>query len=417
MINNEISFDTQSGISVEEQKEILTQINGITEKYRQQLAQKDNFKQEGNKSIIKAEKNGAVFPIAVNIAAVLMLVFGALLLITFNTRTYALARSGNAVYNLTERTLIEEIRRDTALAIAAKETEIALIASRLFEVDDELLQLYSSNLALTSEQRSSQERLLSMQNAFREELSILQDERSLILENSRSREARLRAQLDERTREFAHVQTRAGELDSAVSELERLTGEQEILTALDAQFSGALAAIRNFIQNNQYDEAMQTAANLRQLSGSNVLISSRTFQSRRIFYNQTLDFVEALITNARRGSGGGNAEQIDLLSRNVQLENNISELQKTIEALSSGGTGLTGRISELEETISSLRNANSLQEQNAAEKDGKIALLETENSGFTLTISQLRDANVSQEQEIANLRNQITIIRQALMEN
>jgi chromosome segregation ATPase len=318
---------------------------------------------------------------------------------------------GNAVYNLTERALIEEIRKDTAEKIAAKEMEMAAVISRLDEVDDELSKLYSNNQNLSVEQITAQGKLLAMQNSFRDELAVLQDERSQILEASHSKEARLRAQLDERTREFAAAQQKvSGELDFAVSELDRLTTEQEKIAAIDAQVSGGFASVKDFIQKGQYDQALGTVENLRRFCNNNTLASSRVFQSRKDFYNQSVDFVEAMIVDARKNSGsspGLESEQFELAAKNVQLQNNISEMQKTIDALSSGGSGLNRRVSELEASVSSLQKGSS-------EKDDKISSLETEKTNSTAEITRLRNANTAQEQEISRLRNQVGIAQQAL---
>jgi chromosome segregation ATPase len=409
MNKEEIVFDEKSGISLEEQREILSKINGIAEKNRRLLSQTGSQEDEKKGKVFNAKKNGAVFPLAVNVAAMVMLLGGAFLLVFFNGKKDAQVRTGNTVYNLTERTLIEEIRKDTSEQIAAKETEMASITSRLNEVDDELSKLYSSNQELTAEQIAAQERLLAMQNSFLGELAVLQDERSQILEASRSREARLRAQLDERTKEFAAAQQKtAGELDFAVSELDRLATEQEKIAAIDAQVSGGLAAVKDFIQKGQYDQASGVVVNLRRFCNSNLLASSRVFQSRKDFYNQAIDFVEIMIYDARKSSGSSSdSDQFELMAKNVQLQNNIDEMQKTINALSSGGSGLTNRISELETNISNLQ-------QNSSEKDHTISLLETENTRFTTEITQLRNANTAQEQEMTRLRNQVAIAQQAL---
>lgn len=419
----EVVFDAKSGISVEEQKEILSQINSIAEKNRRLLSQNASALQAGAKqgSVINAKKNGAFFPLAINIAAAVVLCAGALLLISSNGRMDAQVRTGGAVYNLTERALIEDIRRDTAQKIAAKEKEIASIASRLDEVDSELFQLYSSNQDLNAEQLAAQQRLLSMHNVFREELATLQEERSQILEDSRSREARLRAQFEERTREIAAAQQRAaGELDSAVSELERLTNEQERIAAIDAQLSGGLAAINAYMKDSQYDQAAQTIASLRHFCNNNALASSRSFQSKREFYNQALNFIEAMIADVRGNSGVRSAdagvEQADLQARNVQLQDTIAEMQKTIDAFNSGSSGQSRRLSELEGTVSSLRGNVSSLETSAAEKDRTISTLQGQNANLSQTVTTLQSANSTQEQEIANLRNQLAIIRQALQE-
>jgi hypothetical protein len=93
--NEEIVLDPSSGISIEEQNEILTQINGIAEKNRRYLSQKEPG--TGKKLVINAKKSGAFFPLAVNIAAVIVLCAGAFILIQCNSMRNAQIRTGGAV--------------------------------------------------------------------------------------------------------------------------------------------------------------------------------------------------------------------------------------------------------------------------------------------------------------------------------
>ncbi|MCL2806022.1 MAG: hypothetical protein FWD26_08800 [Treponema sp.] len=394
----DIVFDEKFGISVEEQKEILSQINGISEKNRQKLSQ----------AITPGAKKGFVFPVIVNIAAVILLLAGVLLIVLFSKRTDALYRTGNAVYSITERALIEEIRKDTAELIAAKEREIEIIALRMEEVDEELLKLYSSNVSLTAVQLASRENLLAMQAAYRGELNILQEERSQILETSRAREARLRSLLEERTRDQMLV---SGELDSARSEMEKLTAEQEKASAIEAHFTGGITSIASLVQNRQYDQAAQSIINLRDFINSASV-------SKREYYNQSLNLMETLLNEARRNSGTPNPlEQLELLAKIAQLEDTISELQRTISASASGSSGQASRISELETSAAGLRNTITSLEQASSQKDAAISALQAENASLTSAAAELRTSNSAFEQEIANLRNQISIIRQALLDN
>jgi chromosome segregation ATPase len=414
----EVVFDEKTGISLEEQKEILFKINTIAERNRKSLSQGAHGANSIEVSAIKAKKSGAFFPLAVNIAAVVILAAGVFILISFNGKKDAQVREGTAVFNLTERALIEEIRKDTADKIASKEREIAFISSRLEEVDAQLMQLYSSNQELTAEQLSAQGRLLSMQVSFRADLSALNEERSQILEDSRSREARLRALLDERAREFAAAQQKtASERDSAVSELERLTGEQERAAASDAQLSGGLAAIAALVQDGRYDQASQSAESLRLLNNNSAVSSTRSYQSRREFYNRALDSVETMIAQLRKNTGADSGrEHWDLQVTNAQLEDKIAEMQKTIDAFSAGSSGQALRLSEMEQSLSSLRAANASLQTAAAEKDRTINSLETEKASLTQTAADLRSANSAQEQEITVLRSRINNILQAAQE-
>jgi chromosome segregation ATPase len=411
----EVVFDEKTGISAEEQKEILAKIDGIAEKNRLSLSKGASGHTE--KQTVKAKKSGALFPLAVNIAAAVILFGGGLFLVSFNGKKDAQVREGTAVYNLTERAVLDEIRKDTAQRLASKEQEIESINSRLEEVDAQLSELYSSNQGLTAEQLAAQERLISMQSSFRSDLSALQNERSQILEDSRSREARLRAQLEERNREFAAAQQKASsELDSAMAELDLLSKEQERAAAIDAQLSGSFQAISVLIQNGQFEQAAQAVENLR-LFFNSAALAARAFQPRREFYNQAINSIEIAVNEMRRSGGsGGEKEQWELQAANTRLEETIAGMQKTIDAFSAGSSGQANRLSELEASVSTLRAANAALETAAAEKDRNISSLQTERGNLNQTVSDLKTVNSEQEQEILNLRSQLSIIRQALQE-
>jgi len=400
MSKDDVVFDEESGISVEEQKEILSKINGIAEKNRKLLSQTTQI--DNGKIIINAQKSGARFPLAVNIAAAGILLIGILFMFLFYGKKDSQVRIGKAVYDITERTLIEEIRKDTSEKLAEKDMKISSISTRLDEVDDELSKLYSSNQELTKEQIAAQEKLLALQNSYRDELAGLQEERSQILEASRSREARLRAQLDERAREYAAAQQKtSGELDYANSELDRLTTEQERIAAIDAQVSGGLASVKEYIKNGQYDQASNVVENLRHFCNTNTLASSRVFQSRRDFYNQSIDFVEAMIIDAQRNSGSSiGSQQFDLQAKNVQQQEKINELQKTIDTLSKGGSEVTKKIGELQASIN--------------EKDDKISALEADKKKSADDITRLQNSITTKDQDITRLRSQLSTIQQAL---
>ena len=188
-----------------------------------------------------------------------------------------------------------------------------------------------------------------------------------------------------------------------MNELDRLTSEQERIAAIDAQVSGGLASISGYIQTKQYEQALQVVGNLRHFCNNNTLSSLRAFQARRDFYNQTLDFMEAMVTDARRNSGsGGGEEQFELAARNVQLQERISEMQKNLDAASSGSSGLTNRITELTETTTALH-------QSVMEKESEISSLQTEKTTLSSTVE-------TRDREITNLRNQLEVIRQLLQD-
>ena len=418
----EIIFDDKSGISIEEQREILCKINKIAEKNRRSLSQGASGEESGKKKSgpLNAKKTGAFFPMAVNIAAIIMLCAGAFLLFFFNGKADARIRKGTAVFNLTERALIEEIRRETAEKISAKEQEISLIASRLSEVGLQLALLHSGSQILSTEQLAAQERLLSAQNSYRAELAVLQEERAQILESSRSSEARLRARLEE----FAAGQSSAAALDSASGGLERITNGQEAAAAIDAQISGGLAAADELVKRGEYERAAGLIETLRALYNNNAYALSRSFQARRDFYNQSLYLLETMIIDAAGKSGlqlaqGAGSQDRELAAKNAELEETIAGLRATLDAFNSDGSAQARRLGELEEAVSTLRAQASSLETRIAESDRTITSLESEKTELAQTVSardsairDLQSANAAQTQEITDLNNQLNAIRQ-----
>ena len=344
--NDDIVFESNSGISIEEQKEILLKINSISENHRSSLS-------EGDKTLVKAKKSGLGFPLIVNILAIIIFCAGAVLLILINKGIDIQRRTGDAVFNETERAVINEIRRDTAQRIAEKDREIAFITARMAEIDEQLLLLFAGSGSLTIEQLEDQERLLSMQIIFRNDLHTLQMERAHILEESRAMEEILRSQLAERTRAW---QLTTMELDSAMLEIENLRTERDRLAAMDALIAGGLS-----------------------LTG----------------------------TPAHTGS---EEDVLQLQEQITQLQITINEMQSTIDLLSSTDDAGARRTIELEGTVSSMRGTIASLEQAAQARDNEIAALEDERSS-------LQSINTIQEQEIANLRNQINVIREMLLDN
>ena len=399
---NEIKFDAASGISVEEQKEILAKINGIAEKNRRLLSQAP-----AGKSAVQAKKSGALFPLVINLAALVILIGGGLFLFLFNGKADAQIREGRAVYDLTERALINEIRKETADKLASKDGEIARILSHLDDVDAQLNNLQSSNKDLNTEQLAAQQRLITMQNLYRSELSALQEDRSKILEESRSREAVLRAQLEERAREFASAQQKSGaELDSAVSELEKLSNEQAKIAAIDSQLSGGLAAVSEMVRKGEYDEAAQHIESLKHFCNNNTYASLRSFQVKKEYYNQVIDSMEWMIDDMRKYRSG---DQWSLQEKTEKLEDTIAEMQKTLDAVSSGSSGQAGRIAELTASVSTL-------ETTVLEKEKSIKQLETEKTSLQ-TESQDRQTRLDSINEIIDGKSVTDMTLGELMEN
>jgi chromosome segregation ATPase len=462
-----VVFDRSSGISEEEQREILAGIDRIAEKNRRALS--------GGRPAVQAQKKGGLFPALVNAAAVLVLGGGVLLLSSFHGKEEVRFRESPAAYNPAERALIEEIRRETSSLLDAKESEISLIMSKLTGVDSELQDLQSSvenmmgekeaelrkemgeafaaerrrlvdqNLSeaaiaermrrfdadrialmntelasyrqrLDAERAASESNLQKLQEEYRAGLSTLQDERSQILESSRAREASLHAQLEARTRELKDLsEQNQAALSSARLELERLSGEQERAAVIEGQLGGYYGTVLNHIRAGRLDEAAPAVRALREFLSSPAFTGSPAARSRREIYAASADALEALIRAVPRNAGGspaaagGEADQIiaDLQDRNARLEESMVELNRTIAAYNSQSSGLGQRIAETEGTASALRTLNQSLQQQVTDREQTIAGLQSQSAAQSEIITA-REARIG-ELEAANAAQTQTI--------
>jgi DNA repair exonuclease SbcCD ATPase subunit len=420
-----IVFDSASGISQDEQREILAAINRVAEKNRQSLSA--GAVPAGKGRLFTAKKKGGLFPVLVNAAAVLFLAGGFFLLSSLHGREDTGVREGNRVYNSAERALIEEIRRETSSKIEAKENEISQISSKLEDVDAELRELYSSNEELTAEQRAAEESLRGLQEEYRSSLATLRDERSQILEEARAREAVLRAQFEERTRELSAAADQSlAALSSARSELERLGGEREKAALVESQLGAYFAAVSDQIRGGGFAEALDTLAAMRVFLDTPAFSGLPSIQTRKDLYTRAINSIEEMTGEVLKREAGGSPEDAEeslaeALEKNAQLEETIAGLNRTVAAFNTQGSDLGRRLGELEESAAALRGLNAALEQSAAAKDDAISALEAQNAGLGQTVAareaaieELRSQNAAQEEENASLNTQLNSLRDAI---
>jgi chromosome segregation ATPase len=403
--NHEIVFDSGCGIPEEEQRDILARINGIAEKNRLSLSSPGDSGGEDMKTrSFKAQKTGGFFPLLVNAAAIALLAGGFLILSAYKGKTDTQVREGTKVYNAAERALIEEIRKETSSRLKDKENEISQINSQLEGIDAELRELLSSKQELTAEQKASESRLKSMQDAHRKSLSSLQEERSDILEEARTRESSLQAQLESRIRELALVSQGAAGADAAYDEIDRLSREQTQAAAVEAQMAALFNNLNNKINLNRLDEAAEIIKNMRSFLNTPSFQGLRSIQARKELYTQAINSFEKMIEDAMKNqaalaSGIPPTDEAieklvaDLWERTDRLEKELSDKDKTLASLSSGGNDRERRINELQ------REAN--------DKDGQIRSLETRNTTLTQSNTTLTQTNTTQKRTIDSIQEVI----------
>jgi len=443
--NPEIVIDAGSGISVEEQREIIVQINGIAEKNRLSLSAGTETG-KGLRKRFKAKKNGGLFPVLVNIFAVAALAGGFFLLYSFQTEAEIQAREGTRVFNTGERALIYEIRRETTALLAEKDREINAILASLTDLETQMHNLLVGSEILTMEQQAIQTQLRLQQEERLAALALARDERSRILDEARSQEARLQAQLDARTRELAAITDRhAAELEAARNELAQASREQAQAATVEAQIAAFFANAHAQVAENRFQDAEQTVIALREFINTPAFQGLRLIQARRDLYIQAANTLEAVLEERRTIHqamlAGALPPDLDAETRLreeiAQLERVLTERESTIDALGDGASGAAQRISQLENSVTTLQSTNATltsqvntlqgnlttQTQAAANSQQALTTLQAENTTLSQaistrdsTISQLQQQNTLNEQEITNLNNQIAAIRQLLLD-
>jgi len=390
--DNEIVFEANSGISEEEQQVILEQINGIAEKNRLSLSAGADIitdkNKKRNKKKYNAKKRGGIFPVMVNVAAILILAGGVAALSSFQGKTDIKVREGSKIFGSTERALIDEIRKETSFRLEEKENEISYMTSQLEVIDAELRELHSNNLELTAEQQEIENRLLNLQEDYRSSLINLHDERSQILEESRAREAALR--------ELAlSAEQSSASADEARAELERLTREQSQAAIIESQMNELFSNLYDKINDERFDQAADTVQLMRNYLEIPAF-QTRSMQTRKELYTNTLDSFEAMINEALR-------TRLGIAPVDRESENIIAGMQAQLAQLTQNEREFQGRVNQLE--------------QNIAEKDRTINSLNTQGSDATRLLSDSNRLLAERDNQITSLRADLTRQTQAAETN
>jgi uncharacterized protein (DUF3084 family) len=149
----------------------------------------------------------------------------------------------------------------------------------------------------------------------------------------------------------------------------------------------------------------------------------RSVQARKEMYTQAVDSFETMVEYARINNGGADRSDrntvislTDLQTKITRLEQNLAEKDKTIEAVSSQGSGAAKRLTEMEKTNNTLQTRNS-QLQSDLERQTRSAAsfqreLQTEKAETT-RLNQL----VSDRETTIRSRDAVISSREAVIAN
>ena len=426
-----IVFDAASGISLEEQQEILDGINAMAGERRLSGGGPES------EAIAGARKKGFLFPLLVNACALALLGAGFFLLFFIQRQDDGDIRRVSAGLGYTERTLIQEIRRETSRRISEKETEIDGIRSMLSSADAEYRILLGSVETLTEEQKERAAYLLAMQEEYQDTLLVLQNEQARIIEDSRMQEAALRAQAEELVHDLSgQIAQSQAMLGSAMDELKRLGSERERAAMAESQMSGFYKVLGRQIDSGSLDEAAKNLDAMK-LFLDTAFRGSRSMEEQKRNHLAAIAALEAAVSEAvsarAKATSAGTAPPAqgagdeaafkELAARYEALEAAASVLEqraadqdKALAVLGSQGSDQSKAIAEYVTEIATLRTANSNQQQTLNRRDGEIADLRAESFAGAQQLSDLNNSVASLQSDLRAANGRATDNEAALAE-
>jgi chromosome segregation ATPase len=467
----DIVFDTSSGFSESEQREILENIEALT--------RKEKIAPVSEEQKLTPQKRGGKFPLLVNLGGALLLIGGVLVLSFFYRQDESELRGGAVPLGVTDRKLIQEIRRANEARIHEKEQEITGILAKLSgvdgdlqalqssletkmeereaelrrqmnqEIDQELDRLMNQDLSeaaiaeqmrifdeqqiarinaelasyrkeLDAERQAAELKLQKAQEEYRNSLAVLQSERAGILEASRISEANLRAQLEEKSGEIRQYEQSRADLNVAREELQRLTDEQERAFLVERQMSGFYTLVRDHISEGSLEKAGETLGLMREFLETPAFQTIRAIQSQKESHLAAINTLSAAVEGFRTqggaaapalGSAGSDGELAALREENAALKAAVADQTREIDAYRSQGTDLTQSIREFEAAISSLRSQSAAQERDLSALQSEISAQAQRISAQERDLGALRSQSAAQAQTISTQERDLTTLR------
>lgn len=446
MDNADIVFESALGFSEAEQQEILAGIEAIT--------RKDPIAPLPDKENLGAKKRGGKFPLLVNLGGVVLLA-GGILPLSFLYRQDASELRGGTL-NITDRKLIQEIRRENEARIHEKEREISDILDKLSGVDGDMQSLQSSlesrmtqretelrermsreldeererlikqNLSeaaiaeqmrlfdeqqiarikvelaayreqLDTERQAAELNLQKLQEDYRNSLAGLQAERAGILEASRVSEANFKAQLEEKTGEITGYEQNQDALNAAREELRHLADEQDRAALVERQIGGFYTLAQSHLREGSPEKALETLTLMREF------LETPSFQTVRAIQSQKEGHLAAINTLSVAVEG--------LLRGAIPLAPPDPRQEEELLALREENTTLTQTIADQTREIAAYRSQGTDLTRTVREFEGTISSLRTQNATQERDISALRNENTAQAQQIGAQERDISTLR------
>ena len=398
-----IVFETSSGISLEEQQEILDGINAASNRNRL----------VPEAVVTEAKKKDYHFPLLINIIAIAILGLGSLLLTFLYSHDVEAIRENSTTLGITERKLILEIREETNALIKDKERQINDVLLRYRAAEEEYRNLSESVESLTDAQQRRVSALLIIQEEYRGMLSSLESEKAWILEEARLREARLRARAEESAKELSQEQLR---LTAAMEELKALGAEQDLVSRAENQMGGFYRTLDNQLRGNRIAEAGETLKAMRDFLNAPSFQGIQTLEARKLIHLSAIAALERAIPQSGAPGETQEASLEELKAQNAALAQRAANLERDINALNSQGSDQTRIISEYISAIQELEATNEVRQLTLSQRENEVQSLTYEIQSLTMEVAE-KDQQVSAlNSNLGTLRAQYEDLRRRMEE-
>jgi len=209
-------------------------------------------------------------------------------------------------------------------------------------------------------------------------------------------------------------ETRNEAAANAAGELERLNREHYLASGVEDQIGAFFANLNRQISENRLDEAALTIKAMREFINTPAFADLRSIQARKGLYIQAVNSFETMIGEARQykaalnGDNQGTGLLSDYQARIARIEQDLEEKNKTIEALSSEGSGASRRLNDLEKSNSALQAEN---RKLATDLDRQTRSAGTLQQNLAQTTTQLQQAAAdlqTEKRETARLNQTVS---------
>jgi chromosome segregation ATPase len=279
------------------------------------------------------------------------------------------------------------------------------VVLKLQAIDTEYKGLQVSVESLTASQRQRAASLLILSEEYQRTLVTLNEEKARILEESRLREADLRAQAEERAKAFtSRIEQGRAELDAATEELKKLGTEQERANRAEREMSGFYALLNSQIESGRLVEASNTIKSMREFLDAPSLKALRVFEERKKTYYAAIDAMEKVIASSSYGVTVQNAAQEETLAE--MKARNIS-LERLLSAYTAEGADQNKIIAEYAEALSQLEISSAGQQDALNKQDSEIQLLRSEIAQREQRVSELNSSIATLQAQYDDLQRRM----------